>query len=258
MGNLKNISRLVAAAFLFAAMLAGCQQEMEDNGGTRHQYPLRLTFNNFAGTEPLALNTPYTNPHGEDITITMFKYYVSNISLVDVAGNETKLPNTYFLIDQNTPSSASFELTAPGSEYKAIHFLLGVDSLRNVTGVQTGALDPANAMFWTWSTGYIMAKMEGTSTKSTAPFSGVTYHIGGFKTGESALRTVTLNLPENVVLKTTATSEIVIDGDAMKWFKGVHDIKIATDAFCMNPGALAMNIADNYAEMFSVKEVKNQ
>jgi len=253
---IKTYTRVSIYIFLLVTALAGCQHEIENIPVV--EYPLKLSFHNLAGADPLVLNTPYTNPFGEPVTITKFKYYISNISLVNVAGYETKLPNTYFLVDQETPSSTSFNVTTNDSEYKAIRFYIGVDSTRNVSGVQTGALDPANGMFWTWNTGYIMAKMEATSPVSTAPLQAVTYHIGGFKTGENVLRQITLNLPEDVVLKTSATSEIIINADAMAWFKGVHDIKIATDPSCQDPGPLAMNIADNYARMFSVKAVKNQ
>jgi len=252
-----SIIRSIKIGFIvLAAVLTGCQQEIVNT--PVQQYPLKLSFVNMAGTNPLSLNTAYTNPHGEPVTFTSFKYYISNISLIDPAGHEIKLPDTYFLVDQHTPSSTSFQVTTTGIEYKTLRFYIGVDSARNVSGVQTGALDPANGMFWTWNSGYIMAKMEATSPVSTAPLSAITYHIGGFKTGENVLKQITLNLPENVVLKTNAASEIVIDANAMAWFKGVHDIKIATDAFCMNPGPLAMDIADNYAKMFSIAEVKNQ
>lgn len=250
---------LIVTMLVIILFFTGCQPEIEGDIRTPQSYPLKLTFENYAGSLPLELRTQsYTNPFGEDITFTIYKYYVSNISLVNAAGKETKLPDTYFLVDADAPSSASFTVNAPDTAYKTIRFLLGVDSTRNVSGVQTGALDPANGMFWTWNTGYIMAKMEGTSAVSTAPLSAVTYHIGGFKTGESALRTISLNLPENVILTSTATSEVVIGADAMKWFNGVHDIKIATDPYTMNPGDLAMKIADNYAKMFYVETVINK
>ncbi len=251
---MKTINIEIIACFLVLALtLSGCKKDV-----TESSYPLKISFLNLAGTVPLVLNVPYTNPHGEPVTFIKFKYYISNISLVNLAGNETKLADTYFLIDQENPASTSFEITSIGNEYKTIKFFIGVDSTRNVSGVQTGALDPENGMFWTWNTGYIMAKMEAASSVSTAPLSAVTYHIGGFKTGENSLKQITLNLPKNVLLKTNATSEIVINADAMSWFKGAHDIKIATDAFCMNPGELALKIADNYARMFSINAVNNQ
>ncbi|MES2645492.1 MAG: MbnP family protein [Bacteroidota bacterium] len=252
---MKTITTKIIACFLVLAIaLSGCKKNVTGSSS----YPIKISFVNLAGTVPLVLNTAYTNPHGEPVTFKKFEYYISNISLVNTAGNETKIAGLYFLVDHENPASTSFEITINGNEYKAIKFLIGVDSTRNVSGVQTGALDPVNGMFWTWNTGYIMAKMEAISAVSTAPFSAVTYHIGGFKTGENSLKQITLNLPENVILKPTASSEIVINANAMSWFKGEHDIKIATDPDCMNPGELAMKIADNYAGMFTVKEVKNQ
>ena len=53
----------------------------------------------------------------------------------------------------------------PAGNYNSLSFLLGVDSMHNVSGAQTGALDPANDMFWTWNSGYVMAKMEGASPR---------------------------------------------------------------------------------------------
>jgi hypothetical protein len=61
-----------------------------------------------------------------------------------------------------------------------MEFMIGVDSARNNSGAQTGALDPTNGMFWSWSTGYIMAKFEGTSAQSPAAANALKFHIGGF------------------------------------------------------------------------------
>ena len=54
-------------------------------------------------------------------------------------------------------------LYLPEGDYTELQFLLGVDSLHNVSGAQTDDLDPAKDMFWTWNSGYVMAKMEGNS-----------------------------------------------------------------------------------------------
>lgn len=238
---------------MLLASQAGCDK---DESSTT--YPLTLRFKNKAGSTDLTLNAAYTNPFGEAITITNFKYYITNISLVTTSGKEEMIPDTYYLVDEKSGSSKSISLRATNKEYKAIHFLIGVDSARNVSGVQTGALDPANAMFWTWNTGYIQAKLEGNSPVSTEPLSAVEYHIGGFKTGENTVRPIGLALPTNLILNTIAPSEVIINADAMKWFNGAHDIKITDAAYCTTPGNLAVSIADNYATMFSVAEVINR
>src|SRR4051794_17554429 len=91
----------ITCILLLVITLTGCQKGVDDTGNPPPtEYPLRLTFENHAGAVPLVLNTPYTNPFGEPFTITKFKYYISNISLINLAGSETKLPDTYFLVDQ--------------------------------------------------------------------------------------------------------------------------------------------------------------
>ena len=243
----------LALAGLLSLFLAGCN----DDSPAPNIYPLRLSFKQTAGNQPLSLNGSYTTPLGEPITITAFKYYISNIELVGPAGKTDKIYNNYFLIDAKEPATNSVVVMAPGTNYTAIRFVVGVDSARNVSGVQTGALDPALGMFWTWNTGYIMAKLEGKSAVSTAPQQGVTYHIGGFKSAESVLEPITMPLPQPVVLKTSGTSEVVLSANALSWFAGAANVKIADESFCMNPGPLAQKIAANYRKMFAVVAVNN-
>ncbi len=103
-----------------------------------------------------------------------------------------------------------------------------------------------------------MAKLDGTYTNGAISALNFAYDIGGFITGENVTRQVSLSLPTTLVLKSTATSELVLSADVNAWFKGANDVKLAIDPFSLNSGPLAMKIADNYARMFSVIEVKNQ
>ena len=232
---------------------AACKKDEPANS-----YPVTISFQNKAGDAYLSLNSTYTNPFGENITITNFKYYITNISFITTNGTETRIPDSYFLVDEKSPASKTITLTAGNNAFKGMRFLIGVDSTRNVSGVQSGALDPVNGMFWTWNTGYIQAKLEGSSPLSPEPFSEVTYHIGGFKTGENTVREISLNFPQTLTLTSTATSEVIIGADAMKWFNGVHEIRIADNSVCHSPGNLAVTISDNYARMFFVAGVINR
>jgi hypothetical protein len=169
--------------------------------------------------------------------------------------SEVKLAETYFLIDEANASSKKISITIPAGSVKELRFWIGVDSARNVSGVQSGALDPANAMFWTWNSGYIFAKMEGRSLVSPAPLQAVTYHIGGFRTGQNALRQVSIPFSTSLSITAGSNFTIVLRADAMKWFSGVSNVSIVTEPTTMEPGTLALKIANNYAQMFSLKEV---
>lgn len=239
------------------ALTSACQKNMTPAGSTGI---LKITFINTVKGNPAGLgSTVHTNPFGETYTITKFKYYVSNVralfsGMASAAENES-----YHLIDQNNSTSLSFSFPAKVNSYNVLEFLLGVDSIRNVSGAQTGALDPLNDMFWTWNSGYIMAKMEAISPQSNQVNNKVEYHIGGFSGSNSSLKNITLPMPGLSVIniREGKTTEVVIEADIDKWWQVPADIKIADLPVCNTPGALAKKFADNYSDMFTIKSVTN-
>jgi hypothetical protein len=129
---------------------------------------------------PFVMNSVLVHPmNGDSLTFTTFKYYISNFKLKNSDGNWWSHPESYFLVDLSNSASTTLTLTdVPEGSYTEMSYVLGVDSTRNVSGAQSGALSTANGMFWSWSTGYIMLKAEGTSPDSgTGSFS---FHLGGF------------------------------------------------------------------------------
>lgn len=212
------------------------------------QKKLSLSFHHQVGNETLVLDNSYTTILGETIVVRKFKYYLSNFSITDQSGKTFLLPADYFLVDEADSASKNIILNVPTLEIKSIKFLLGVDSIRNVSGIQTGVLDPLLGMFWTWNSGYIMAKLEGTSDSSHIAGQAFTYHIGGFKGETNTNRYITLSLPQ----KNKPSNKIHITADINHWFKSKSEIRIAETPVCHTPGALAVKIADNYSTMFSV------
>lgn len=220
---------------------------------------VKITFKNTVKGVPLTLTTGnYTNGFGEQYIITKFKYYISNVSVnnLDVRSAETE---SYHLIDESKPASLSFSYNAKEDTYGTLNVLIGVDSLRNVSGAQTGALDPLNDMFWTWNSGYIMAKIEGNSPQSSIVNNKVEYHIGGFSGTNSVLKKLSLSLPagKSLQVREGKTSEIFIEADLDAWWQNPFDLKISVNPAITTPGAMAKQIADNYAKMFVIKDVIN-
>lgn len=245
--------------FLSIAMFAftACQKEVTNSqpAGT-----IKFTFTNTVKGNPIQLNTGiYTNNFGEQYNISKFKYYISHTGLSNIASTVTN--KEYYLIDENIASSKSISFDVPVGSYTAINFLLGVDSARNVSGAQSGALDPLNDMFWTWNSGYIMAKMEGISPQSTIVNNKVEYHIGGFAGANSVLKNISIVVPvsslNKIDIREGKISEVFIEADFDKWWQGSYNLKIADVPSVTMPGALAKSISDNYANMFSITDVQN-
>ena len=240
-------------------LFCSCQKEIAQEDALNAAYKLKVTFKHTVGDKAMQLGSTYQNPFNETYTLTAFKYYISNISLPQSEGSALTVPDVYHLVNEADDNSKSFILFLNKNQFNRIVFLIGVDSTRNVSGTQSGDLDPAKGMFWTWNSGYIMAKMEANSPASTAPANKVEIHVGGFKTGENALRTVTLDLAAGSIIniKENGTSEIIIEADANKWFNAAHNMKIADFPVCTSPGTVALDYADNYAKMFTVISVNN-
>ena len=220
---------------------------------------VKITFINTVKGKPLELNTgKYINPFGEQYSISKFKYYISQVSLQ--RGKAVFFEEESFhLIDESNADALHFSFALGAGNYDALNFMLGVDSLHNVSGAQTGALDPLNDMFWTWNSGYVMAKIEGKSPQSKLVNNKMEYHIGGFMGANNVLKNIMLSFRagKSLNIQEGKTSEIIIEADIDTWWQQPNDIKIAEHAVCSMPGALAKKIADNYAKMFSLKEVIN-
>jgi hypothetical protein len=214
------------------------------------QHPLTIRFRHLVGSRALKLfDETYTNGFGEPITITRFSYYISHLRVTGADHRQWPLSEKTYLIDETDSSSKTLVLPSSGAAIQSVSFEVGVDSILNVSGVQTGNLDPLKGMFWTWNSGYIFAKLEGRSDSSHAPAHYFNWDIGGFKSPANASRKIVIAVP----VQSTSASVIVIDVDLLKWFEGQHTLKIAQHPLCHQPGELAMQIADNYSSMFSIE-----
>lgn len=223
---------------------------------------VEIEFEHKVGDNSLALNSAtYTNENGDTYTVSKFAYYVSAINLTRLDGQSVSIPVDYYLIDAANTSSHKITVNnIPPGEYSALSFTIGVDSTRNVSGAQTGALDPANGMFWSWNTGYIFLKMEGNSPQSTASGNQLRFHIGGFRESNNtnAIRKVNLSFNGNkLVVKEKASSGIHLVVDVNKMFKAPNLVDFSTMNTVHMPGANALKIADNYVNMFSVSDIHN-
>ncbi|AEI49274.1 MbnP family protein [Runella slithyformis] len=236
---------------------------------------LTLTFDNRVGDKTLALATgTYQNTLGEDFTVTTFNYFISNISLKKSDGTTFTYPqdSSYFLVRETFPASKQIVLKRiPAGNYTAVTFTIGVDSLRNTMDIsrRKGVLDPGDAshegdgMYWSWNSGYIFLKLEGTSSKVTPDPAGnqkFRYHIGGYggynaKTFNN-LRTVTLPLGA-IAAKVGPNRQpaVTITTDIAKVFDGPQKISLAATPTVMF-SEYSTTVATNYASMFRVSDVK--
>jgi hypothetical protein len=221
-----------------------------------------LQFNPVVGAAALVLNSQaYTRANGQQLRVTTFNYYCSNVRLSRADGSVFVVPNSYFLVSAAAPASQAITIAGvPVGSYTGLSFVVGVDSARNVSGAQTGALDPSNGMFWTWNSGYIFMKMEGLSPQAphaAGVVEGVlVFHIGGFQQPNNTLRTVSPSFGSSVlVVRDGHLPDVQYKVDVLKMFDGPTTVNFSSLNNVMG-GSNAVPIASNYAAgMFQVAAI---
>lgn len=217
---------------------------------------VELTFNHVWGDDgQLILNQDFTHPEtNETFNFTACNYYVSNFQLRDVDGNWWNHPFSYFLVKLSNESQFVVDLVdVKFDHYDAVRFLIGVDSLRNVSGAQQGDLAPSNAMFWSWSTGYIMMKFEGSSPQANWGF--FSFHVGGFENSNNSNVTRWKEIEFDDILEVTGQNEpkIQFNVDVSKAWS--NENKLTDQSSVHSSNALAHLIADQFSSAFSVFSV---
>lgn len=189
----------------------------------------------------------FKSANGDDLSIETFRCYVSNVKLEydDKTTSEDK--NTFHLLDIDGLKSMSFSVPKiKNKTISKITFKVGIDSIANTSGIQTGILDPMNGMYWAWQSGYINMKIEGKSLSCNTRNNKFQFHIGGYLSPNYALREIEIPINKSQI----PTDEINIQIDLAKFFS---EINLATENQVMIPGKKAMQLADLSVTMFQVE-----
>ncbi|MEP7376643.1 MAG: MbnP family protein [Chitinophagaceae bacterium] len=271
---MKIFSKWLLVAVVAGMFVGGSKKEISGDDQGKGMVTLLIKFDNRVGKQDLELNTKqYSNASGESFSISQLQYFVSNIKFRHTDGKEYIInqDESYFLIQENEPSTQIVKLKVPAGDYNQLTFVFGVDSLRNTMNIskRTGVLDPAssmdNGMYWSWNSGYIFFKMEGESPAAPADPIGnhkFRYHIGGFG-GYSAptinnIKTVTIDLSQSGIIKARKNKKpaITVGADILKIFNATTSVSIATHPSIMF-SEYSVNIANNYSKMFAHLRTEN-
>jgi hypothetical protein len=234
---------------LFLLFVMGSFQRKETDSS------LVIQFRAYVHGAPLELNKKYQNPFGEIFEITRFRFYAGKLAPVYSDANfKSKIPSHYHLIDFSDSATTRIELpVTAGIIYNGIQFQMGIDSADQNKGAQSGALDPAKGMFWTWNSGYINIKIEGISPFSTQPAHIFEYHIGGYRDAYNTVWQIKLYGTNNQSFLISKENRIIIEVgmDLDYLFDGPTPVRIRETSSCMKPGELARKISENFIGTFT-------
>jgi hypothetical protein len=243
--------------FVFSALtlgivaLSSCKKDDHDHDHNNQTGMVVVKMEHVWGMNntPFSLNSSLVHPMNQDtMTFTTFKYYISNFKLKKSDGTWWTHPESYFLVDQSIASTMNLNLgSIPTGEYTEMSYILGVDSIKNVSGAQSGALSTANNMFWSWNSGYIMVKAEGTSPQSAN--GSFAFHLGGFSGTNKIVTQNTVSFSSNALtVSHDKSSEIHMTANPAKLF---HTDPLSTGTMVMMPGIKAKSMALNFYGSFT-------
>lgn len=181
----------------------------------------------------------------EWIQFSSIKWYCSSLKVSFSNGTQWQDTKAHRLIDFADSESSTIDITHPfDASITHIQFLLGVDSLTQAAGAMGHDLDPTNGMYWTWQSGYIHAKIEGTSGLSSHPKKEFALHLGGYRHPFNTLRQVTIPVhsPKNQLV-------IFMDMDSF-----INQCALASQHHIMSPSATACNLASHFASSFQLQQ----
>ena len=174
-------------------------------------------------------------PDTAAIQLENTQFYLGNIQLINGQEVVYEVQPSHFLISLNDPSTHQLAINTQ-LEFDHIQIEIGVDSLTHLAGAMEGALDPMHGMYWTWQSGYIHLKIEGTSPACPTRNNRFQYHLGGYKGPFKSIQTIQLPVQnlENIAI------QINLD----RWFESLD---VSSQHTIMTPSAASVNLAKAFA-----------
>lgn len=233
----------IAFAFIFFN-ISSCKNDSEEP----HAGSLTIRTQALVNSAPLEYHKTYTNEAGENYNIQRFRFYLSNIKLLNEAGEAVyPVPESYHLIRPGEDGIYEFQLNkVPAGSYAGIEYSIGVDSEANASIDNPGDLDPNNDMAWDWDTGYKFVSFSGRYFPEGATDRGLVLHIGkneNYRTISTMFKDLDL---QNLHIRQNETATLTLETEISEIFKNPHVISFSNQTSWMF-GPEVNQLVENYS-----------
>jgi len=248
---------LLLSLTMMVLVIASCKKD--DDTKTPEPTPstknstVHFTFQPVDNDEvAINLGEIYTTPTGDSVSFDFIRYWISNIEFVKEDGSVWKESASYRLMEKtNKKIREEFDISVPTGKYKAVRFSIGVAPNQNSSlDSIIGELDATTGMNWTWNTGYIFMKNEGSFYNSDSMgYAHYKYHIGT----DANYKTITFDFPVLTDFTEGAEIESHIIYKALNIFSVPHAMDLKSNpALMVGPADLTAKAAGNYSAAFEL------
>ena len=183
---------------------------------------------------------PFKTMNADSLSFENLKCYISKIECLKDDQVVYAENNSFHLLDAAIEESLKISI-ACNRPFNKIRFLLGVDSVTSVSGAMGGDLDPSLGMYWTWQSGYINCKIEGTSRLCKNPKKTFQFHLGGYAYPFKNYRVLNFN--------TNGSDSQHIMIQMADWFKACQ---LQQTDHLMSPSAKAQDMMRIFSDCFKL------
>lgn len=226
-------------------LVSGCKRdEDEEPAPTDTSFNVRLEFH--MDGVPLEFDTmKFQTAAGYPYSVDRLQFYLSAFEFERNDGSKVTSDEVVY-VDAFENKGILFKLTKiPQGTYKSATFLVGLDSLHNITGALENNLDNMNMA---WPTmmggGYHFMKFEGYYTSNDTAY-GFAMHMGKNQ------HLVHTGVTKNMVIN-NASDTLKLRMNLNEWFKNPHiyDFNIDGSGSMYNDAAM-LKLKENGADVFN-------
>lgn len=176
----------------------------------------------------------------DSIQLETLRFYVSKVCFYNNGLKVFEEKKSYHLMDWE---EKLFFNVALSKDFDAVSFCIGIDSITNVSGALSGDLDPTNGMYWTWQSGYINFKIEGTNPSCKTRNHAFQWHVGGYQFPNATIQEIKLSCKNKKEIK------VAIDLKKM-----MRHASVAAHPEVMSPSKEAVQLSKVFKSCFSIVE----
>ncbi len=210
-------------AVVFGAILStatSCKDDDDDPKPTNDSN-VKLIIELYNGANPMVWDDVVGVDNVNEFRMEFFKFYLSNISVVNTAGKSILLKDVV-IADASEVDGMTFTFAAPAGSYDKMTVGVGLDAVLNakdpVSFSPEEPLSAAQAMYWSWATKYRFIRIDARANQNGA-IGDTNDILVAYHPGADALYAVK-DLVKPFSLVTAGTTEFKVKLDVAAFFDG--------------------------------------
>ncbi len=184
----------------------------------------------------------YSNALGDSLQFSSLRFYLSHLQLIQ-SNRVSEAVLDAKLIDLSDSSSMHLSWTNEEA-FDSIRFLFGLTDEIQKQGVAGGDLDPQKGMYWTWKSGYILCKIEGSSPSLSTRKNQFVFHLGGYESPYAVSKELNFTWVKDA-------RKQLLEIDLYRFFESI-DLK--SNPTLMSAGEKAFRMSEAWTAVFQLKE----